>query len=87
MTESAKHSKRSKREVVELKVTVECADEKQHLQISSLFKTIGQALDISIESHHALNDVKFSVANAHPNAVTEYVGGSQPHPLRNALGL
>lgn len=72
---------------VEAHITVDCAGEKQHLAVSTLLKTICQALDMGIETNNSGSDMSFKITGAHPDSKTEYVGAGKQHPLRTAFGL
>ena len=55
---------------IEIQIKAVCANEKQHLDISSLLKTIVHTLDFAIEQKHPGNNLTFTIKGDHPDSVT-----------------
>lgn len=70
---------------INVSIKVECANEAEHLEVSTFLKTIMHILDQSIEGRNAGNDFKSQESGMHHEARTKMP--DKAHPLHKALGL
>lgn len=57
-------------QTLDITIQVTCADDKNHLAVSNMLKTILAVLDMAVEGKHPGNNFTYQIRGEHPNSVT-----------------